>query len=201
MANDADGAAQQTVDGRVLRGERTRSSIVRSLIDLLEEGNQRPTAREIADRAGVSVRSIFQHFDDLEGLYADLIRVQAARVLPLVEALEPDGDLATRIEALVAQRAALFETIAPMRRSVGIRARQSPAVRERFRSLSDTLFAQILDQFAPEMSAAGKASEPLAHAIDALTSYETWDRFRDHHHLSVEDSSSAVRLGLIRLLV
>ena len=83
--------AQAQVDGRTLRGERTRSAIVEALIGLLHDGEERPTAKQIAQRAGVSVRSIFQHFDDLEGLYADLVKVQAARVEPLVEAMEHGG--------------------------------------------------------------------------------------------------------------
>ena len=59
------------VDGRRARGIRTRDAIVSALIDLIAGGDIAPTAQRIADRAGVSVRSVYQHFTDVEGLYAD----------------------------------------------------------------------------------------------------------------------------------
>ena len=58
------------IDGRTARSQRTRSAIVAACIELVEEGDLRPTAPRVAERAGVSVRSVFQHFDDLEGLFA-----------------------------------------------------------------------------------------------------------------------------------
>ena len=57
-------------DGRTLRSLRTREAIVDATIGLLEDGDLRPTAPRVAERASVSVRSVFQHFDDLETLHA-----------------------------------------------------------------------------------------------------------------------------------
>ena len=74
-------------DGRVLRGARTRSGIVQALLDLLNDGVLAPTAAQIADRAGVSVRSVFQHFADMEALYGDLAAEQRERSAPGT----PDG--------------------------------------------------------------------------------------------------------------
>ena len=59
-----------TIDGRVLRGERNRDAIVDALLELLAEGETSPSSREIAQRAGVSLRTVFQHFDDIDTLYA-----------------------------------------------------------------------------------------------------------------------------------
>ena len=58
------------VDGRRARGLRTRDAIVSALLELIAEGDIAPTAQRIADRARVSVRSVYQHFVDVEGLYA-----------------------------------------------------------------------------------------------------------------------------------
>ena len=73
---------QTATDGRVLRGERNRSAIVEALLALLEEGGAKPSAKEIAERAGVSLRSVFQHFDDMEALYAECVRQQYAKIAP-----------------------------------------------------------------------------------------------------------------------
>ncbi|MHB8506820.1 MAG: TetR family transcriptional regulator, partial [Acidimicrobiales bacterium] len=61
--------AAGSLDGRVLRGRRNRESEVEAFLSLIEEGDERPTARAIAERAGVSLRSVFQHFDELEQIY------------------------------------------------------------------------------------------------------------------------------------
>lgn len=187
-----------TVDGRVLRGERTRASIVESLLGLLAEGEIRPTTRQIAERAGVSVRSIFQHFDDLEGLYGDLVRVQAARVQPLVDALRGEGDLEARVAALAQQRAQLFEATTPMRHAVGTRAHQSPTLARRIKDLSDELFQQVCVQFAPEL--AGEHRSELARAVDVLCSFESWDRLRGYHGLDVSEAEATLRRSLTALL-
>lgn len=190
--------AQTQVDGRTLRGERTRTSIVEALIGLLQEGEERPTAKHIAQRAGVSVRSIFQHFDDLEGLYADLVKVQASRVEPLVEAMEPGGDLPTRCAALANQRARLFEAIRPIRHAVGTRARTSPVIAQRIHDLSARLESQVREQFAAEL--AGPDGETLAVALDVLASFDAWDHLRGHHGLDPEAAEGVLRASLERLL-
>ncbi len=193
--DDPDGTS---ADGRVRRGERTRAAIVEALLGLVADGELHPTARQIAQRAGVSVRSIFQHFDDLEGLYGDLVRVQAARVQPLVEDLRSEGSLDERIDALVRQRAALFEAITPMRHAIGTRARRSPTLTRRVRELSEVLHRQVCTQFEPEL--AGQEDDHLALTLDTLSSFEAWDRLRDHHGLGVDEAAAALRSALRSVL-
>ena len=55
-------------DGRRLRSERTRQTIMEAYIELLRERPEIPTAAQIAARAGFSTRSIFERFVDLQGL-------------------------------------------------------------------------------------------------------------------------------------
>jgi TetR/AcrR family transcriptional regulator of autoinduction and epiphytic fitness len=195
---DTSANARGQVDGRTLRGERTRTAIVEALIGLLHEGEERPTAKQIAHRAGVSVRSIFQHFDDLEGLYADLVKVQAARVEPLVEAIDPGGDLGARCAALARQRAALFEAIRPIRHAVGTRARTSPVIAERIRDLSDRLERQVREQFTEEL--AGAEGALLAVAVDVVASFDAWDHLRGHHGLDPELAERVLCRSVERLL-
>ena len=55
-------------DGRRLRSERTKQSIMEAYIELLREKPEVPTAAQIAARAGISTRSVFERFVDLQGL-------------------------------------------------------------------------------------------------------------------------------------
>ena len=194
--------ADRPTDGRRLRGERTRSSIVGALLALLDDGVLSPTAAQIAERAGVSVRSVFQHFSDLEALYEDLAAAQRERVAPLIAAVErPDG-LDERIVALVRGRAELFETITPVRHAVAGRAVGSPALRGRLAELAATLRTQVHDQFAPELRAlpAGRRAEVLS-VLDLLCSFESWDRLRVVQGLERSAAERALRTALRTLLV
>lgn len=186
-------------DGRLLRGVRTRAAIVEALLDLLNDGVASPTAAQIATRAGVSVRSVFQHFEDLEALYADLALEQSRRVAPLLESLERTGSLADRIDALVRQRSRLYRTIRPVRHAIGTRAQASPALQRRLEELSAQLRTQVETQFADELAVDASAAA-LLDSIDALCSFETWDRmvgFQAMHHDEVD---AALRVALGRLL-
>lgn len=53
---------------RVRNPELTRQAIVDAALSAVEEGECTPTSRDIAERAGVSERSIFVHFRDLYDL-------------------------------------------------------------------------------------------------------------------------------------
>src|ERR1700682_5362292 len=101
------------VDGRVRRGARNRDAIADALLALLEEGDSHPTARAIAARAGVSVRSVFQHFEDMESLYAMCVARQTNRLASLRTPIDGTLRRPARLEALVAQRARVYERIAP----------------------------------------------------------------------------------------
>jgi AcrR family transcriptional regulator len=71
--------ADGLVDGRIARGLRTRRRVAEALVALLEDGNADPTAKQIASRAGVSLRLVFHHFDDLDDLYRSVAAMQAER--------------------------------------------------------------------------------------------------------------------------
>src|SRR3954471_17905287 len=92
--NDA-AVGQQRIDGRTLRGERTRRAIVDAHLALLEEGDLKPTAERIAERAGVSLRALWTNFKDMEGLFAAagerLMERQRAEDRP-IEPGPPPGD-------------------------------------------------------------------------------------------------------------
>ena len=73
--------AAEKIDGRTARARRTREAIVDATLALLDAGNLRPSADEIAERAGVSPRSIFQHFGDRETLQRAVGARQTERVV------------------------------------------------------------------------------------------------------------------------
>jgi TetR/AcrR family transcriptional regulator, regulator of autoinduction and epiphytic fitness len=189
-----------STDGRVARGERTRAKIVAAFLDLLTDGDPRPTARGIAERAGVSVRSIFQHFDDMEALRADVVSLQGERIRPMIDDVDPDGPLPRRIASLVAQRRALYEFVAPVRRSMA-GVERSGAIDRGLGALHRQLRDQVATQFATELATTSpEEATTVLDAIDVICSFEAWDQLRSTQGLPPEDAAAALTLAVGRLL-
>ena len=167
------------VDGRTARALRTRQAIVDAAIALVEEGDIRPTAPRVAERAEVSVRSVFQHFDDLEHLYAAVAERLLHRVAGLVSTIDASAPLPVRIERFVAQRARLLEAITPIRRAANVHAPFSAEITGRLRSGHEFFTDEVEQAFAPELD---RLQEPdrgeLLDALAVTASWSSWETLR-----------------------
>lgn len=166
------------IDGRTLRSMRTREAIVDATIALLEEGDLRPTAPRVAERAAVSVRSVFQHFDDLETLHAAVAERLVDRVAVLVLPVAPELPLAERLDRFVRQRALLLEAVTPIRRAAEVHGPFSAEITSRLRDGQAFLRAELIHTFGPELDAAGADRQDVLDTLDAALSWATWDGFR-----------------------
>jgi AcrR family transcriptional regulator len=196
--NDAPGVrAPPSPDGRLARGERAKSAVVDALLALIEEGDLMPPAPRIAARAGVSLRLVFHHFRDLEGLFAACSARQLERIVPEMRTVEGTGPFAHRLAAFVEERARLLERIGPSRRAALLREPFSPFLRERLALVRAWKRADAERVFAHELEAMPPADrEGRAAALGAATSFSCWESLRVHQGLSLE----AARAAMARLV-
>jgi AcrR family transcriptional regulator len=166
------------IDGRTLRSLRTREAIVDATIGLLEEGDLRPTAPRVAERAAVSVRSVFQHFDDLETLHASVAERLVDRVAVLLVPVSPELPLAERLDRFVHQRALLLEAVTPIRRAADVHGPFSTEITARLRDGQAFLRDEVVRTFGPELERAGDDQDDLLDALDAALSWATWEGLR-----------------------
>lgn len=194
-------AAVVAVDGRRARAARTRDNIVSSALALIDAGDLRPTAAAIAARAGLSVRSVFQHFADLEDLFLQVADRHTNRIASLYTGTQYEGDLDNRLDAFVSYRATLYETIAPIRRAAMLHEPFSPVVARRM-ELARTLHRLDLQRaFGAELDAARAAGdEVLPEALSAATTFVVWDEMRRLAHLDVAAAGAAMRRTVSALL-
>ena len=183
-------------DGRVRRGVRSREAIVAALMELVGRGVLQPTVQQVAERAGVGVRSVFRHFSEMETLYRAMDARLEAEARPLLAGAERGGSLDERVAALVRQRATFFERIAPYKRSGNLVRWRSPFLQERHVSMHRLLRADLLRWF-PELSGASPA---LVEAVDLATSFEAWDRLRAEQHLKPERARAAMEFAALAIL-
>ena len=93
---------QPKPDGRAVRSAKTRRAVAQAYLDLAHDGVLRPTARAVAERARVSERAVFRHFQDLETLMAEAARLQIERVGKAVPQPAPaEGPLEKRLANFV----------------------------------------------------------------------------------------------------
>jgi TetR/AcrR family transcriptional regulator, regulator of autoinduction and epiphytic fitness len=184
-------------DGRVARGQRTRRSVAEALTDLLRAGDPDPTAKEVARRAGVSLRLVFHHFADMDDLYQFVGTLQLRRQWADMPQLSPRLSLSTRIERTVAHRAALFEETTQVRRALMCRAPTSGAVRQALAASDNLLLEDLKATFAGELAdlPATSRSEYLG-AMDTGTSWEVWERLRTTSSVPVRSARRVMSLML-----
>jgi AcrR family transcriptional regulator len=188
-------------DGRALRSERTRSAIADALLALIEEGELRPTAPRVAERAGVSLRSVFQHFADMEALYATVAEHQMERQFARAALIPRDGPLDARIDVFVAQRARLHEAVAPVRRAALLHEPFSTEVARRLDWVRRRGRTEVARVFAIELGKLPQAARrDQLEAITVASSWSNWEALRAHQGLSRKQAERVLRMMLQSLL-
>lgn len=171
------------------------------MLDLLDSGSLRPGAAEIAARAGVSVRTVFRHFDDLDQLFVTATEHQARRVGPLLLSPPPMGTRVERIDGLVSHRANLYERIGPVRRAALRYEPFHPAVQAGLVQARRLLRRHLVASFAPELEHLPPPERATTvAALETATSFAAWDNLRVEQHLSVARAGEAVSATVDALL-
>lgn len=183
-----------TRDGRHARSERSRDAVLAAVITLFEAGVPKPTARQIAAEAGVALRTVYRHFDDLDTLFAEAVEVYRRRLEPFLHPIEPSLPLATRIEVLASQRRAIWEAASPIHRAGRLVRHEQPFVAAWMEQSRSRFRAQLEQLFSEELAASAHANPlhpDLIEQLEAATSWTTWDMLRTEQGL---DSATAERL-------
>lgn len=190
------------VDGRSLRRERNRQDIVNALLDLIENGETEISAALIASKAGLSERSIFRYFDDVNDLYRSVCDLAFSKEIEY--ALIDDagvGSLDTKIENFVNQRVRIYtmnEKIAPAARSFAFK---NPIIKNQLVVGRKLLRTQIIKHFAEELSAFDKQQQQVAVSIiDSLTTFEYYDMMRSDQKMSVQAIKSVLTESIRKAL-
>jgi TetR/AcrR family transcriptional regulator of autoinduction and epiphytic fitness len=188
------------MDGRLVRSRRSREAVVSAMLELLREGHIRPGADVIAERAGVSLRTLFRHTRDLDELFAAAVDAQADQVRELHRLDIPAGAVALRVKAVVSHRSRLYEAIAPVRRAAIRTAPFHKTVAMGIEQSHRELRQQLEPAFSTEIRAAGRDRLSLVAALDAATCWRAWEALRHDQGLTVAEAEAAVRLTLLALL-
>lgn len=185
------------VDGRRRRRETNRQAVVDALLAMYDAGVLEPNIGEVAEAAGLSARSVFRYFDDIDDLVRAAIAHQQMRLAPLVPL---EIDLATplneRVAAVVTHRVRLLEAMGNVGRVARRRGDAQPLVAAELTRMRGELRRQLAEAFAPEL---GGDDHRLA-ALDVLCSFEAHDLLMGDHGLDRQDVVEAMTAGVSALV-
>jgi AcrR family transcriptional regulator len=191
-----------STDGRSLRRERNRDSVIEALLALVREGHMDPGGAEIAERAGVSHRSVFRYFDDLGDLIRTAIDTELSRAQTLGDIADlGEGTFEHRLEVLVATRLKLCEFTHGIVTLARVRAFNIPGIDEHFSQIALDTREKIRAQFAPELAALPTAEQELI--LDSVHCMVSWDSYDWHVRVFGHDADRIRRAwdaGLTALL-
>jgi len=168
------------IDGRTLRRSRNRDAVINALLELVREGKLNPGAAQIAERAGVSHRSVFRYFDDLNDLVRTAIRQDFLEAEPLIEiASMGEGTLDERAANLAQARVALYERVNGTALLARMRSNSLPDIADERVTVAMFYREQIRQQFADELDKSPQAArESIIDACLVLTSFDSFDIHR-----------------------
>jgi AcrR family transcriptional regulator len=186
----------EEADGRRLRSERSRALIVDALFALIRAGDMDPVAARVAERAGVGLRTVFRHFEDMDSLYREMSARVEAEILPLTQRPFAAADWRGRVFELLARRADIYERILPLRVAGAVRRFQSAYLMEDYRRVLG-LERAGLHAILPKSVL---ANATLAAALDLAMSFDSWRRLRQDVGMRPAVAEATMRLTVERLI-
>lgn len=175
-------------DGRRERSRSSRTKIIAAVLELVGKGDVSPSAARVAEVAGVGLRSVFRHFDDMDELYREMGDVIEARVMPIILQAPSGTSWKEKLFDIANRRAQVFETILPFRISANLKRFQSPYLMQDYRRML-RLESETVEAHLPQTI---KTDVVAARSLNVILSFQTWRLLRHDQELPVEEARAVV---------
>ena len=130
-------------------------------------------------RSGVSLRTVWQQFADMETLLVEACRRDLEVLLSLVQKIEPDQPLAARIGLFVSQRSHVLEEMTPTWRAARIHKPSSEQLRRNKAEMIARAKAELETVFVREFTQlAGEKRQQLVDSLHAISIWAFWESLR-----------------------
>lgn len=196
--------AAEALDGRQNRTARSRLAICEACLDLVQEGVLQPSADAIAERAGLSRRSVFNHFSDLAELYDAVVEVGVRRSAPLLEEISSRLPVARRVERLTQVRAKFLEATAAFTRALTAQSLVGQGQDQALRVSKDALrrhHEEVERLFRRELEALAPAErDEVFEAMSAAMAPLLWETLRRSRGFSVTRARAVMHRTLVAIL-
>jgi len=175
-------------DGRRQRSQASRRKIIAAFMDLMEAGDPSPSAARVAERAGVGLRTVFRHFDDMDSIYLAIDRLLNEQWASVLNQPYKSNDWREQLTELIKRRAHVNENIAPYRLITMFARFQSDQLMKNYERLIK-LEADALNAILPKFVQKDKRR---SRAILLAISFDSWRLFRHDQGLSNKQTIDAM---------
>jgi AcrR family transcriptional regulator len=189
-------AKAESVDGRIVRRHNNRRRIVAAMLGLVRAGSISPGAEEVAERAGVGLRTVFRHFDDMDSLYREMAEAMRIELQPIVAVPFASRDWKGKIVEMIERRARLFERAMPFKNAADVHRHRSEFLRKDYESM------RAAERTALEMAlpASLRNDKRIFEALDHALSFSTWQHLRRDQKLSQAEAAQTVQYNVRALI-
>ncbi|MGH1492497.1 MAG: TetR/AcrR family transcriptional regulator [Acidimicrobiales bacterium] len=184
--------SDKPIDGRRARRTKSRQAVIEAMFDLVQEGKVPPEIEDVAERAGVSVSSVFRNFDGIGDLQHQALQWFQQQYGHLFEVNDADESLADRLRSHVRSRVMMADEVGPLLRLARARAvdhekmvGSTATVRGRMAEQTRQRFAKEIRQLSPAQAA------NLTALIDSTTSLEAYEVMTAAHARSSRQITTA----------
>ena len=166
------------------------------MLRLVQMGDMSPSASRVAEFAGVSLRTVFRHFEDMDALYREMTAALENELLPIVRAPYRRRDWRGRLEELLLRRAEIYERIMPFKTAAGLRRYASTYLRQDYERFSRFERETLLSALPSRI---GGDTVRFA-ALELVSGFEAWRALRQDMGRSTELARETVRLSVEQLI-
>lgn len=178
-------------DGRIHRRQLTRQAIIEAHAQLVIEGVLRPTAKEIAIKTGISLRTFWLHFADMEALLALAGQYWLDRDAGNWEPVPADLPLEERIDLFCDRRGARLEDLAPATASALLAEPFSPSLTDARRQHYGRLHDDLIESFGDEIGE--DKTNPRHQSLFAAANAMTWLLMTQDEQLDTKQAIAVMR--------
>ena len=177
------------IDGRTARRNRNRDAVLDAMIELTNESGEEPAIEAVAERAGVSYRSVYRYFDDRTELLLAAIGRLMGEVWPIFDIEQlGEGTFDERLDRFVAVRIRAYRRLAPLSRLAMRRSLSEPVVAVQFDTVRTFLREQLCTQFTTELSCLDEPERVVVvRAIDTMFQFEAMEFLARFEQLGDDD--------------
>src|SRR5271156_1398409 len=174
----------EAVDGRMVRRHNNRRRIVAAMLELVRAGAISPGAEEVAARAGVGLRTVFRHFDDMDSLYREMAEAMRIELQPIVAAPLSSQGWKGRLDEIVDRRSRLFERAMPFKNAADVHRHRSAFLRKDYQAMRSAERTPL----QAALPAALTNDQEFFEALDQALSFSTWQHLRRDQKLTQDQA-------------
>ncbi len=183
-------------DGRRQRSQRSRQKIVAAMLKLVRGGEMRPSAAQVAEASGVSLRTVFRHFEEMDSLFREMTAIIEQEIKPILMRPLTSTNWRAQVDELISKRIDVYERIMPMKVSGSVRRFQSAYLKEDY----DEFLAIERAGLKNVLPKAVQKNAQLYAALEMTISFEAWRSMRQDRGLSAKQAEGVLQFAVDKLL-